>query len=130
MEQFEKEITFLTKSFDPATGLWGYQEVTKTAKFRELNRTDRTQHKLHFKLIAIFEQFGVVEEGDEGKMKIDSDGVYDLSVKAIRTLLIPDAEFTEADKTEFLNDSAAIINFGMWALSEKFTPFFSQFRMT
>jgi hypothetical protein len=129
MEQFNREISFISKIFDAdkvtdTCNGWIEGVVTKTATFKELSRTDKLQHKLHFKIIAIFEHFGV-KEGED--VKIDSDGVYDLTVKAINTLLIPDPAFTVQDKAEFLNDSAAIFDFGFWLLGNKIAPFFSKF---
>lgn len=126
MEQFKRNITFLSKVFDESTNTFPLKVITKTGTFKELNRTDKLQHKLHFKIIAIFEHFGA-KDGDSESIKIDSDGVYDLTVKAINTLLIPDPEFTVQDKAEFLNDSAAIFEFGFWLLGEKISPFFSTF---
>lgn len=130
MEQFKKEISFLSKVFDASkvtdiNNGWEEGTVTKVATFKELSRTDKAQHKLHFKIVAIFEHFGAKDEGAD--MKIDSDGVYDLTVKAINTLLIADPDFTVQDKAEFLNDSAAIFGFGFWLLGEKIAPFFSTF---
>lgn len=128
METFEKDITFLSREFDTDSQQWEEKEVVKKATFKELSRTDRTQAKLHFKLVAIFENFGVSDEAD-ASAKIDSDGLYDLTTKAIKTLLIIDDSFTEQDKTAFLNDSFAVLAFGLWALGEKFAPFFSTFKM-
>lgn len=127
MQQFQREISFISKIWDEATTSFIEGTVSKVATFKELSRTDKSQHKLHFKIIAIFEHFGV-KDGDNESVKIDSDGVYDLTVKAINTLLIPDkSAFTEQDKAEFLNDSAAIFDFGFWLLGEKIAPFFSKF---
>lgn len=125
MEQFKRDISFISKVFDTETSQWEEKPITKSATFKDLSRTDKSQHKLHFKIISIFEHFGAKES--EGDVKIDSDGVYDLTVKAINTLLIPDPDFTVQDKAEFLNDSAAIFDFGFWLLGEKIAPFFSIF---
>jgi len=131
METFQKDISFLAQTLNGENNEWVLSPVTKTATFKELSRTDRNQHKLHFKIIAIFEAFGVNadDDSDGTKFKIDSDGVYDLTVKAIKTLLIEDPQFTVQDKTELLNDSGAIFEFGMWLLGEKIVPFFSTFKM-
>jgi hypothetical protein len=134
MQQFEKSISFTSKVFDEtkiseSCNGWIEDIVTKTATFKELCRTDKPQHKLHFKIVSIFEHFGVKESGAEN-IKLDSDGLYDLTVKAINTLLIPDEKFTVQDKAEFLNDSAAIFTFGFWLLGEKIAPFFSTFNKT
>ena len=123
METYEKEITFLSKQF--IENEWAMIEVSKIATFKELSRVARDQHKLHFMLTSLFNK---VEDEDEG-FKIDSDSLYDLTVKAIKTLLILNGDFTESDKAEFLNDSGAILNFALWAVKAKFTPFFSTLNM-
>ena len=125
METFRKEITFLSKTLS-GEGIWIDEEITKTATFKELNRVDRSQHKLHFKMMTVFEGFATDEDG---KFKIDSDALYDLTIKAFKNLLIEDSEFNETDKTEFLNDSGAILSFGVWIFKDKFTPFFLKFKM-
>jgi|ERR1044072_2672347 hypothetical protein len=131
MQQFERKISFISKVFheeritETCDG-WVEEPIEKTAWFKELSRTDKSQHKLHFKILAIFENFGV-KGADIDNIKIDSDGVYELSVKAINTLLLVDDKFTETDKQEFLNDSAAIFDFGFWLLGQKIAPFFSVF---
>jgi hypothetical protein len=129
MNTFQKDISFLSNTIKEGQSEWVLAPVTKTATFKELDRRDKEQHKLHFKLIAIFENFGVSKEDniDGAKIKIDSDGVYDLTVKGIKTLLICNEQFTVQDKAEFLTDSGAILQFGLWALGEKFAPFFSTF---
>jgi hypothetical protein len=129
MNTFKRNISFTSKVFDESkissdSNGWEDAVIEKTAVFKEMNRTDRSQHKLHFKIISIFEHFGS-KDGEE--IKIDSDGVYELTVKAINTLLVTDSDFTEQDKAEFLNDSAAIFDFGFWLLGEKIAPFFSTF---
>lgn len=127
MITFEKELSWV--SYEPQ----GEEvvEVTriKIATFKELNRTDKLQHKLHFKLISLFE--GLEKSKDEeDTIGISSDGLYDITVKAINILLTPNEVFTEMDKKEFLNDSIALLEFGMWLFQEKFTPFFSKFKMS
>ena len=76
------------------------------------------------------EMFNVKEGEESGKMNISSDALYDLTVKSINTLLLIDEKFTSQDKTEFLSDSAAILRFGLWMLSEKLMPFFSNFKVS
>lgn len=125
MNQFTQSISFLSKVFNEDNNQWEEKPIIKTATFKDLIRTDKSQHKLHFKIISIFEHFGVKEDGPE--MKIDSDGIYDLTVKAVNTLLVTDESFTVQDKAEFLNDSAALFEFGLWLLGAKIAPFFSKF---
>lgn len=134
MENFEKEITFLSKQAIPGEGndlIWRLIPVTKTAVFKELDQTNRDQHKLHFMIISLAELFKEKDaDEDDNKMTISSDKLYDLTTKSIKTLLIVDeTSFSASDKVEFLNDSAAILNFALWMLKEKFMPFFSQFKM-
>jgi len=132
-ETFKKEITFIDRTFhedqiNNGAGGWVEEEITKTATFKELCRTDKDQHKLHFKIMSLFSQ---AEPGeDDTKEIISSDGLYDLTAKTIKILLVPDADFTEQDKTLFLNDSAAIMNFGLWMMKEKYQFFFQMFKMT
>jgi hypothetical protein len=122
METFEKEITFLSKQLVDGTE-WALVETSKMATFKELSRVDKNQHKLHFMLISLFSS--TQNEDEENKTVIDSDSLYDLTVKAIKMLLVVNNSFNDTDKAEFLNDSGAILNFGLWALKEKFTPFLS-----
>lgn len=129
MEKFQREISFISQVFEPAEngegGKWVEKEVKKTATFKDLSRTDRDQHKLHFKIIGVMKQ-GAKEDGEPGRVEIDSDALYDLTAKAIKTLLEVNEDFNVQDKNEFLADSGAIFNFGLWLLKEKITPFFSK----
>ena len=115
METFDKKLKFISKTFDQTLnagkGDWVETQIEKTATFYELERTNKLQHKLHFKIITVFES-NDPEEGEQAKMTISSDAIYDLTVKAFRTLIILNDEFTEVDKNEFLNDSAAIFDLG------------------
>jgi hypothetical protein len=129
MQTFQKEVTFLSKtpnSFNIETNAWDYEQVTKTATFKELSRTDRDQHKLHFKIVALFTGGNIEREEDEkAGTTLESDDIYDLTVKCIKKLLIIDENFTAQNREEFLTDSGAIMNFGFWLLGEKIAPFFS-----
>lgn len=128
MESFQRDISFISKEFVVAEnggGEWVEKQVTKTATFKELSRTDRDQHKLHFKIIGVM-RAGAKEDNEPQKVEIDSDALYDLTSKAIKTLLLIDEQFNAQDKTEFLADSGAIFNFSIWFLQNKITPFFSK----
>jgi len=130
MEKFQKDITFIKKQ--PFTGedgnsiTWKAVETTKTASFKELDQTDKEQHKLHFKIISLGES---VNGSDSESLTVNSDTLYDITVKSINTLLVIDQNFTAEDKADFLSDSAAILRFGLFMLQEKFTPFFSKFKI-
>jgi hypothetical protein len=131
---YKKEISFtsqvaITKE-DGNTVEWVEQTIEKKATFSELSKTNRKQHKLHFKILGLMDSFGVVDENDSNKIRINSDALYDLTVKCIEVLLEPNDEFTESDKNEFLNDSEAILKFGLWMLNEKLMPFFSKFKIS
>jgi hypothetical protein len=131
MEQvFKKEVTFLSKqAVMEATkknkvGDVIEVEVTKEAVFKALSKTDRSQHKLHFKIVSLY--IDSKENKETGNVKLDTDDIYDITVRCINQLLVVDGkDFTEGDKVEFLNDSGAIFTFGYWLLAEKITPFFS-----
>ena len=127
---FKKEITFISKqpvmeaTKENKVGDIIEVEVTKEAVFKELSRTDRTQRDLVFSIMGTMKQTG------SNKATIDSEGIATLTDKAIELLLISDAKgFTETDKTEFLNDNIAVLNFGLWFFSEKVTPFFAQLKV-
>jgi hypothetical protein len=128
MNTFEKEISWGTLEFDAKEEKHIEVEKTKIATFKELNKLDRTQHKLHFKIMSLFE--GLEKSKDEAdSVGISSDGLYDITIKAINILLTPDENFTEMDKNEWLNDSLSLLNFGLWLFKEKFAPFFSRLKM-
>lgn len=120
---FSKEVTFLSKVFNETNSQWEEKPVTKTATFVELSRTNRKQHKLHFSIVTLFSS-SISGEGDDKKVFLDSDQIYDIAVRAIKDLTVVSIEFTETDKNEVLNDSGALFDFGYWLVSEKLIPFF------
>jgi CRISPR/Cas system-associated endoribonuclease Cas2 len=121
---FTKKITFVTFVPDKDGLQMIESEATKEATFKELNRKDVKQSKLFWRIISLFE--GQQTESDEDVQKIEpsTDKIADLTEKAIRVLLVTDENFTDEDKKEFLSDSIACINFGLWFLNEKCKPFF------
>jgi hypothetical protein len=120
MDTFQKEITLFSKVFNEATSKWDQAEIIKTATFKELDRLDKSQHKLQFKLVTLFK----MNADEDGDPEISSDALYDITVKFINQMILIDKEFNAGDKTEFLQDSGAIFNFGTWLLKDKFTDFF------
>ena len=120
MAEFTKEISFINPAFfDTETKKHVEQEVKKTATFKELSRTDKEQRKFQFMLMSVFKSKG------ENEIAIDHEMLCDITEKAIEVLLITDdKKFTDIDKQQFLNDNGAVINFGMWFLGEKLSPFF------
>lgn len=108
-------------------GGWELKSVTKNATFKELSRTEREQHELHFDIIEYFTSANSKEnkKGDK-QVRIKLKEAYPLILNAFDTLLVINEDFKPQDKEEFLNDSAAILDFGMWLIKEKITPFFSQ----
>jgi hypothetical protein len=117
MGTFSTEVSFLSQIL--VGEKFEEQVVKKTATFKEWSRTDKDQHKLHFMLVSIFKTNG-------NKMVVDSDQLYDITVKAVEVMLVPDASFNEQDRTEFLNDGGGLIQFGMWYMANKIAPFFSE----
>jgi hypothetical protein len=131
MKTFERELSWVAKTVNADVTDTVDVTRTKVATFKELNRNDPSQHKLHFKLISLFEGTEVKKEDDEeSSIGISSDGLYDITVKAFKTLIVENDSFTEKDKKEFLSDSIALLEFGMWLFKEKFTPFFSSLRLS
>ena len=125
---FTKKITFTSFVPDTSGQEMVEQETTKTATFIELNRKDQRQEKLFWRIISLY-QASEIEKGDEESEDIkriepSTDKISELTNKAIRTLLIVDENFTEEDKKDFLSDSIAKINFGLWFLNVKAQPFF------
>lgn len=129
-ETYEREISFLAKVFNTEKNEWLEEMTTKRASFQELSRTDKSQHKLHFKIMSLTLGKKVDPDADPLKINFDTDGIYDITVACIKKLLIVNDTFTVQNKEEFLNDSGAIFTFGMWLLKEKIVPFFPQLTRT
>jgi hypothetical protein len=121
---FEKELKWVGYEYD--TDKKDSVEVTRTkvATFKELNRTDKLQHKLHFKIISMFEGGG--KDAKENEVGLNSDVLYDITVKSVNTLVELNEEFTQRDKEEFLQDSMALLTFGLWLFGNHFAPFFQK----
>jgi hypothetical protein len=141
-KQFTKELNWVSYDVNP-NNLNEVIEVEKTATvtFNSLNRTDRSQHKLHFKIISLFEGMGESQKESleratteyekdqamkETELGIKTDVLYDITVKAVALLVVCDDNFTEHDKKELLNDSIALLNLGLWLFGNEFAPFFQK----
>jgi len=127
-EQFSHSISFLSKEFDPTlnngVGDWTDKEVTKTVTFKELIRTDATQHRLHFKIVSMMSS--AAEGLQPGQQpRLGSDQLYELTNRFLLDMIVPTEEFTEQNKTELLQDSMALLTLGLWLLGHKMAPFFS-----
>lgn len=132
MKTFTKEITWVGYDVDieaenPEQVL---TERTKTATFKELNRTDETQHKLIFQISELFDSKSKKDENGDTDVDLNSASFCDLIKKTVKDLLIVDQNFTEMDKREFLQDALALMSFGFWMLQNHFAPFFSKFKPT
>jgi hypothetical protein len=127
MKTFEKEIEFITWEYSDEAKTTIEKSVVKTATFAELNRTDARQHKLHFKIISLFQSQNA---NDPASVELDSDALYDITCKSVDVLLTINEAFTEADKKDFLNDSIALLQFGIWLFKEKMTPFFGSLKVS
>jgi hypothetical protein len=144
IKTFQKEIEWV--GYDLNQDQTDTEEITrvKTATFKELCRTDKTQHKLHFKIISMFEGMHddqkealrnaknpdekqeVLEDSEIG---LNTDVLYDITVKAIKHLLIIDQDFNEIDRKELLQDSLALLSLGLWLFANHFAPFFQKLKM-
>ena len=91
--------------------------VKKTATFKELSRTDKTQNDLCWLIMELF-------ESKKKKVHIKREEASELVDLFIDKMLIISDTFTEQDKTDFLNDNGAIISFGKWLCWEKCWDFF------
>jgi hypothetical protein len=132
MKTFTKEITFLDRELlvnehDSSKTSWVSVPVTKTATFEELTDDNPNHHLLQFHIMSVFSSGGGSDDDTKkGQIKIDPEGMLSLVKLAIKTLLVPTAEFTEQDKTRFLATGSALMQFGMWFMGEKLAPFFAQ----
>lgn len=122
MEQtFTKEIYFFNPAcWDDEAKQHVGKEVSKTATFKQLNRNDREQRKFQFMLTSIF------KSKNENDISVDHEVLSDITEQFVEVMLTPDATFTETDKAMFLNDNIAVIEFALWLLKEKLSPFFVQ----
>jgi len=146
---FKHEISFLRQTIDPRN-----RETLTTipakvkAHFKELNRLDKSQHKLHTMITQTFRKFTFTKverkENDplpqplDGepiteeqlrykiKMELDDEAIYDLTCAFIKTMSILEdrGDFDQQTQSEILADSGALYKFGMWVLGEKIAPFF------
>lgn len=127
---FVKEITFINPAFyDEETQAHTSKEVTVSATFKDLSRTDRTQHDLHFMIMAAF------EETKGNSVKYDSSQLLKMIDEFVETAMLtkdgdPNTAATNTDKLQFLNDSIGKLKFGFWLMKEKFSPFFAQLAKT
>lgn len=133
LHTFQRDITFNKVEYDQAAhdegrvGEWRHVPVTKTATFQELDQNVKEQHYLHFDIMGFYASGGQPEEEAKvrkKKVSLDTTGMYDLTVQAIKELLVVNEAFTAKDKEEFLSDSKALLNFAFWYNKEKVSPFF------
>lgn len=131
METFKREISFLSISPD-ADGGASFKPVIKTVTFKELSQTDKDQHKLHFSIIKLMsasssETSNAIGQEEKTTLDINTDVLYDLTTKFVKTMVVFDEDFKEMpDLKELLQDSGALLNLSMWLLTNKFIPFFQK----
>lgn len=129
VKTFVREMSWHSPSFDGTNHI--VAPVTKEVTFKELDSRDPDQHKLHFKIMSLYTS-GADEDQDGGdanvnvkrRINVDTDSIYDLTVAAVKKLLVVDQTVTKLDKQDILSDSKALLPFGMWFLTEKAFPFF------
>jgi hypothetical protein len=123
METYTKEVNYISRQI--VGEVWENVIIAKTATFAELSRIDPRQNKLQWKIMEMMESANV--DDDTQKAHLNSGALCDLVYKYVREMLVIDdvAVFSEQDKTEFMKDNGAIMQFGLWALQEKISPFFS-----
>src|SRR5258708_3842620 len=131
-ETFEKEVSFASQVLED--GQLVRKRVKKTATFKKLDPSDKSQHKLHSSLLTLYvNRRKDDDDTEDGVISLDSSALFDITTKAIKVLLIPDKYdstnpgnqiFTDTDKAELLNDSIGIIQLSMYLIKDHFTPFF------
>lgn len=130
---FEKEVSFNQKGFDGTNHTM--DKVKKTARFKELDSQDVKQHRFHAYILTAFTRSAKdanPEDADEEKkveVGLDGEMIYDMAVKGIKNLLVIDQEFTAQNKMELMQDSGALLSFGMWFVAEKVLPFFQSLKI-
>ncbi len=119
MQTFQKEITFINPAgWDDVEKRHVEKEECKVATFKEFSRTDREQREFQFLVTSIIKSTG-------STTIVDPKVLCDITEQFIEVNLLLDASFTATDKLQLLNDNVAIIDFALWLLKEKITPFFA-----
>ena len=130
---FQQELNYVEMGFndpqDPSSV--GLVPVKKTATFKELSRTDKSQHHLAMYMTKKFRAFSkpTGEFDNEGKeiykFSLEDEETYDMTVRFVETNLVPTADFDAKDAKEFLNDVVGISELGTALFQDKFLPFFA-----
>lgn len=121
---FKKEISYKAKVFDTVKDRWVMKKIVKDVSFSELDETDTTQHRLHFRIMSLYKTKMSVVDGEKQGVYLDSDTLYDITVEAVKKLaVIDDSSFTAQDLKEFTSCSLSLLNFGQWFLGEHILPF-------
>lgn len=126
MGTFQKEIRYQSKELVGTH----FQKVKKkrTVTFNELDETEQSQHRLHFRIMSLYKSKMSVVEGEETQVQIDTDTLYDITVESIKKLVVLDEGFREIDLKEFLACSLATLKFGLWFLEEHILPFIKEYK--
>jgi hypothetical protein len=124
MSTFKHEIRFKQNQLD---GLeMKLRTVKKTVTFRELDETNKDQHRLHFRIMSLYKTKMEVDERTK-TMSIDTDVLYEITVESVKLLAVVDDSFTEMEMKEFLASSIGVLKFGLWFLENHITPFILEY---
>lgn len=127
MDFFKIEVPVLLPVFDAEQEKDVWKPQKKTLTFKELNQKDKTQHKLHFLLIGLMEEKTKdADTNQDGKiqMVLDTDKLYEITVKSVKVLSVLNEEFTLQDQKCLLDDSGALFQLGMVLMKDHLGPFF------
>lgn len=127
MNTFKKEISYKSKHFDTAKSKWVMKKVKKEVTFSELDETEQSQHRLHFKIMALYKQKMAIIDGEQTGMTLDTDTLYDITVESVKKLVVLDDSFNAQDLKEFTSCSLSLLNFGQWFLGEHVVPFIIEY---
>lgn len=128
---YSQAISYVTKVFNETRTGFKDAPTKVLATFKELSRTDKSQHKLAMLITSTMRRFGKVEKpAEDGKpatyiLEVDDEILYDLTVRYITETSVFTDIYRETERAEILADAGAILSFGHWALKEKIAPFFS-----
>jgi len=116
---------YTSKVFEGTPPDWIDKVVETVLNFKELNKMDRAQHRLQFRIVELYSN---PKRKEGGAITIDTDGVYDMTLEYLDKMLIKPADM--ADKAfdilieEVKNNFQVILDLSTELMNEVWFPFF------
>lgn len=124
MSTFQHKIHYMSNVLDDEKGRVEKKRVDKIVHFKELDETDTNQHDLHFKLFSLYR---TKSNGIDSSVVIDTTVLREITVEAIKLLVVLDENFTHVDLKEFLASSLGLLKFALWFAENHLLPFIRQY---